>query len=133
MTIAGTPWGRITRPRCSAGEPYDVWETGAAEGAVNGGTVLTSTLLRYPLLLWFTGYDWYAPVTKEEEAQLLFYLNHGGRLLLSGQDFIREEERPLGSRMGVARWEYDRGAADAFGVTEHPAGGTWGRPAGIPF
>ncbi|MDY0019395.1 MAG: S8 family serine peptidase, partial [Anaerolineae bacterium] len=106
--------------------PYDVWETGAAEDTVNGGTVLTSTLLRYPLLLWFTGYDWYEPVTEGEEAQLLFYLNQGGRLLLSGQDFIREKERPLASQMGVARWEYDRGVTDAFGVTEHPAGGTWG-------
>jgi len=110
----------------TVGIPYDVWNTDLSSGLPNTGQIITDTLLRYPLLLWFTGYDWYAPVTEVEEGALLHYLDAGGRLLLSGQDFLAQELRPLAQRMGVADWSFDQQIEVAMGVTEHPAGGWWG-------
>ncbi len=62
---------------------------------------LTTTLSMYPVTVWFTGYDWYAPVTDVEIQRLMAYLDGGGRLLLSSQDFVYHHEgEPLTRRRG---------------------------------
>ncbi len=45
-------------------------------------------LYRYPAVIWFTGYDWFLPLTANEQEQLGTYLDTGGRLLLSSQDVL---------------------------------------------
>lgn len=116
--------------------PYDIWNTDMRfAGTPNGGEILTETLTHHPMVIWFTAYDWYAPVTEDEEMRLLHYLDTGGRLLLSSQDFLYyepTEPRPLKERMGVADWVYDRATETAWGNAEHPAGGTWG-PIDLEF
>ena len=100
-----------------SGFTYDTWDTEA------WGESPAEILRGYPMLLWFTGYDWYAPVTPEEEESLLSYLEAGGRLLLSSQDFLYPDPlRALGRRLGVETVIYDRATQTAAAVAEHPAG-----------
>jgi len=67
------------------GVPYDYWE-------VNGGWPWESPpveiLQRYPIVVWFTSYDWYRTLTAEEEAGLSTYLDGSGRLFFSSQDYL---------------------------------------------
>jgi uncharacterized repeat protein (TIGR01451 family) len=45
-------------------------------------------LQRYPILVWFTSYDWYRPLTADEETRLSNYLDGDGRLFFSSQDYL---------------------------------------------
>ncbi|MEA3309528.1 MAG: S8 family serine peptidase [Chloroflexota bacterium] len=118
---------RYTAALDAAGIPYDHWDTTAGAGP-NTGEVLTNTLTAHPLTIWFTGYDWYAPVTAAEEARLLHYLDDGGKLWLTSQDFLpyTEENRPLGERLGVRERIYDRSTETAYAVRAESASGSWG-------
>jgi hypothetical protein len=40
------------------------------------------------LILWFTGYDWFQPISDEEDEAITAYLEGGGRLFLSSQDYL---------------------------------------------
>ncbi len=68
--------------------PYDLWQIKPALGGGRDHSPSLATLQWYPILVWWTGYDWYAPVTAAEEATLAAYLDGGGRLFLSSQDFL---------------------------------------------
>ncbi len=67
------------------GVPYDYWE-------VNEGWPWESPpleiLQRYPIVVWFTSYDWYRTLTAEEEVRLSTYLDGSGRLFFSSQDYL---------------------------------------------
>lgn len=65
---------------------YDVWDIGWDEGV--RGSPSTDFLNAYDLVVWFTGYDWYAPVTPKENEALTRYVAQGGRLFLNSQDFL---------------------------------------------
>lgn len=65
---------------------YDVWETGW--GNVVRGSPPAAFLQAYDLVLWYTGYDWFQPITAAENEALMRYLDGGGRLFLSSQDFL---------------------------------------------
>ncbi|MCD6286939.1 MAG: hypothetical protein J7M39_13600, partial [Anaerolineae bacterium] len=111
-----------------AGIPFDLWDTRSGIGGtpqVNSPN--EESLGQYPIVLWFTGYDWYAPIEAVEVDRLLAYLDQGGRLLLSSQDFVyHHEESPLADRLGILLAEWTDKVTRASGVTEHPAGGSWG-------
>jgi hypothetical protein len=117
-----------TRALRTAGLPYDVWDTKHSGGGVVGVTSpSTETLMRYPFVLWFTGYDWFAPILDSEASRLLAYLDQGGHFLLSSQSFLMEH---WGDRLadvlgvGDASWVHE--PTRAAGVPDHPAGGEWG-------
>ncbi|MBI2864513.1 MAG: S8 family serine peptidase [Chloroflexi bacterium] len=65
-----------------SGYPYDVFDT---QGRAGPGI---STLGLYSITIWFTGYDWYQPLTAQDEASLAAYLDRGGQLFLSSQDYL---------------------------------------------
>jgi uncharacterized repeat protein (TIGR01451 family) len=67
----------------SLGYSYDVYNT---QGGIQ--SPITETLTRYPLVLWTIGYDWFSPLTAEDESRLSAFLDKGGRLLLSSQDLL---------------------------------------------
>lgn len=70
------------------GIPYDYWLVPKSwSGAIPPSPSL-ATLQMYPLTVWYTAYDWFQPLTTPEEDRLAAYLNGGGRLLFSGQDYI---------------------------------------------
>lgn len=112
-----------------AGVPYDLWETHPALGGGGMGGPPLEVLRRYPLVIWWTGYDWYEPVSAAEEEALLGYLDGGGRLFLSAQDFLYYHGGgPLASRLGVLTYTEDVTPTQAAGVPEDPIGdglGPW--------
>lgn len=109
------------------GIPFDLWDTQSGQGGTTTTSPLTTTLAMYPVTVWFTGYDWYAPVTDVEIQRLMAYLDGGGRLLLSSQDFVYHHEgEPLTRRLGILAADWADTTTEAIGVSGHPAGGTWG-------
>ena len=81
-------------------------------------------LRRYPMVVWFTAYDWYAPVTSAEEEVLGAYLEGGGRLFLSSQDFMYYHHGDSFSRshLGVITYTEAVTPTLARGVPEDPIG-----------
>jgi uncharacterized repeat protein (TIGR01451 family) len=69
------------------GLPHDVLEMNPPPDPNLVASTL-ARLQRYPLLIWFTGYDWHRTLTPDDEARLAAYLDSGGRLLLSSQDYL---------------------------------------------
>ena len=116
--------------------PFDIWDTRHSQsGPIGATSPETHVLHRYPIVIWFTGYDWYGPILPNEEMRLLEYLHQGGRLLLSSQDFLYyHAEGPLAQRLGVLNWNEGQQPTTAAGVPDHPAGGDWGPVAlSVPF
>jgi uncharacterized repeat protein (TIGR01451 family) len=106
------------------GLAYDYWPTGRTDGNSPRGGPPSDVLGRYPVVLWFTGYDWYAPVTDDEEAALTAYLDAGGRLFLSSQDFLYYHHDSPFSRdyLGVITYTEDVTPTLARGVPGDPVG-----------
>ncbi len=107
----------------AAGIPYDLWETHAAVESGGPGGPPVEVLRWYPAIIWWTGYDWYEPVTKREEAALVAYLENGGRLFLTAQDFLYYHAGgPLQPYLGVLTYTEDVTPTVAAVVPENPAG-----------
>ncbi|MBN2391940.1 MAG: DUF11 domain-containing protein, partial [Anaerolineae bacterium] len=69
----------------------------------------------------------------QEATALLAYLDGGGRLLLSSQDFLYyHSDSALAQRFGVFHWDEYIAPTHAFGVPDHLAGGMWG-PVELDF
>jgi uncharacterized repeat protein (TIGR01451 family) len=69
-----------------AGFTFDEWNIGWDNNSK--GSPPTSLLNAYDAVIWYTGYDWFAPITSQENQALTAYLGQGGRLFLSSQDFL---------------------------------------------
>lgn len=65
---------------------YDIWDVGWDDNV--RGSPSQEILNAYDIVLWYTGYDWFAPVTAVENQRLTHYLEQGGRLFLTSQDFL---------------------------------------------
>jgi len=72
----------------SAALPYDLWQIMPASGTTGDHSPTLERLSWYPVVVWWTGYDWYRPLTLDERTTLEAYLAGGGRLFLSSQDFL---------------------------------------------
>ncbi len=64
------------------GIEFDVWDTNER------GSPTLERLSIYETVLWYTGYDWFQPLTEDEIDTLEMYLQEGGRLFLSSQDYL---------------------------------------------
>lgn len=62
----------------------DIWDTSKKQN--NSPTL--EFLSQYDFVIWYTGFDWFKPITTGEREALEQYLAHGGRLFLSSQDFL---------------------------------------------
>lgn len=92
--------------------PFDYYQVPKSwSGAVPPSPSL-ATLQMYPITVWYTAYDWYQPLIPEEELRLMSYLDGGGRLFFSSQDFLY---RYLINHNG----NYDGFARDYLGVAAH--------------
>lgn len=69
------------------GLPYDYWSVGWKPGEWRGSPPL-STLRMYPIVIWFTGYDWASPLTQQDEQDLAYALDRGTNLFLITQDYL---------------------------------------------
>jgi uncharacterized repeat protein (TIGR01451 family) len=68
--------------------PYDVWNV-ATQGAPRQDILET-----YPVVIWFTGYDWFDPLSRRDQEALARYIERGGRIFLSGQDILDNMRLP---------------------------------------
>lgn len=111
---------RYTAALKARGYHHDVWDVRAREWA----SPPTDTLSMYPIVLWYTAYDWYSPLTSDEEARLMRYLDAGGRLFFSGQDYLYESGlTDLGrDYFGLADYIEDQTSTTATGVNGNPVG-----------
>ncbi len=101
------------------GVPYDVWEFGLLASAPKRPAIEDLTL--YPSVVWFTGYDWRpnGSLSVGSQQALAEYLDNGGRLLFSSEDYLLirgetpfEEDRLFRHEyLGVERYEQDLGGA----------------------
>jgi len=100
------------------GLDYDLWDTRGST------TPQLPTLQMYPAVVWFTGYDWYEPLTGADEASLSRYLDGGGRLFLSAQDYLFVNKlTDFGvNYLGVLTYTDDITAVTETGVMGHPIG-----------
>lgn len=72
----------------SNGIPYDYWLVPKSWSGPVPPSPSLAVLQMYPMTVWYTAYDWFQPLTTTEEDRLAAYLNGGGRLLFSSQDYI---------------------------------------------
>ncbi len=100
--------GAFTQSLTAAGFTFDVWRVQGQQSPAQGTPPL-AILNRYPQVVWFTGYDWFDPLKPEEEATLKAYLDGGGRLAFSSQEYLYQLPDHLPSDF----------ARTYFGVDEH--------------
>jgi uncharacterized repeat protein (TIGR01451 family) len=77
--------GAYSQALTQAGVAHDTWSV-ISNGPANPLTA--SRLGWYPVVVWFTGYDWYDPINATDEANLEAYLDGGGRLFLSSPFYL---------------------------------------------
>ncbi|MCB9100561.1 MAG: S8 family serine peptidase [Anaerolineales bacterium] len=68
--------------------PFDYWLVPKSWAGPVPPSPPLATLQMYPMTVWYTAYDWFQPLTPTEEDRLADYLNSGGRLFFSGQDYL---------------------------------------------
>ena len=68
--------------------PYDYWYVPKSWSGAVPPSPPTATLQLYPMVVWYTAYDWFQPLVATEEDRLAAYLDGGGRLMFSSQDYI---------------------------------------------
>jgi uncharacterized repeat protein (TIGR01451 family) len=107
----------------ASGWAYDLWDT-QARGGPNTGDPNAAVLRMYSTVLWFTAYDWFQPLTPANEADLSDYLQGGGRLFLSSQDYLYVSRlTSFGANyLGVLTYTDDITATTETGFPGNPIG-----------
>jgi len=105
------------------GLPYDLWRNPQSPTPDYGSPTL-ERLQRYPVVVWFTAYDWYNTLTTAQEATLAAYLDGGGRLLFSGQDYLYTTGFTPFARdyLGALQYTEDFAVTQTVGAVGHPVG-----------
>ncbi|UCG23426.1 MAG: S8 family serine peptidase [Chloroflexota bacterium] len=65
---------------------FDFWEIESR--AIAPASPPLDLLSAYDFVVWYTGYDWFRPITAEESEALSAYAEQGGRLFLTSQDYL---------------------------------------------
>ncbi len=105
----------------ATGVSTDRWDVAKSFAGPEPATPSPERLSWYPIVVWFTGYDWYQPLTPSNEATLTQYLDGGGRLLISSQSHL--------GWSGISDFSRTRlGVLDAGDVTTTLARGVPGGP-----
>lgn len=104
---------------------YDVWQVPWSFSGGQPASPPIQTLRMYPMVLWFSAYDWYLPLTPAEEERLAAYLDGGGRLYYNGQDYLFHTEGPDDfalNYLGVYSYTEDFTSTTVTGVVTSPVG-----------
>ncbi len=102
--------------------PYDSWTVN--EGLWPWETPSLDLLQNYPLVVWFTAYDWHETLTAEDESKLATYLDSGGRLFFSGQDYLYTNKLTSFGKnyLGIEDYYEDISTTLAIGNAANPVG-----------
>lgn len=79
----------------------------------------------YSAVIWFTGYDWQNTISPENETQLSSYLDGGGNLILSSEDYYAQTGliRPfMLTYLGIDSITNDKNEIDVIGNAANPIG-----------
>jgi uncharacterized repeat protein (TIGR01451 family) len=122
--------GKYRAALAGAGIPYDFWQTCPATGGCAESSPPLDRMKWYPVIVWWTGYDWYRPVRTSQMEAMAAYLDSGGRLFLSSQDYLyyHHDESFSQSYLGVLDYTEDTKPTLAQGVPEDHIGaglGPW--------
>ena len=103
--------------------PYDQWRIDQT-AAPNLTTPSLKRLEHYPVVIWFTAYDWYKTLTPAQETALSTYLDGGGRLVLSSQDYLFTSGFTDFARdyLGVINYTGELTVTQTVGAVGHPVG-----------
>jgi uncharacterized repeat protein (TIGR01451 family) len=107
------------------GIPYDEWQVPWSFSGGQPPSPPTWTLQMYPMVLWFSAYDWYQPLISVEEGRLATYLDGGGRLYYNGQDYLYRTDGPndfAHTYLGVDDYTEDFTSTSVMGVADSPLG-----------
>jgi uncharacterized repeat protein (TIGR01451 family) len=119
------------------GIPYDEWEVPWSFSGGQPSSPPLQTLEMYPMVVWFSAYDWYQPLTTLEEERLGAYLDRGGRLYYNGQDYLFQTDGPdafARTYLGVADYTEDFSSTLVSGVRDNPVGSFLGPyPLSYPY
>ena len=95
LLVQDDRWYAVDAPYRSAlaanGVPYDLWRVPTSWLGPEPAAPSADRLSWYPQVIWFTGYDWYQTLTPYDAQTLQTYLQRGGRLLLSSQEYLSTE------------------------------------------
>ncbi len=119
----------------AAGVPYDYWQV-PWEQTSGQGSPPAEVLDRYPVVLWFNGYDWFDPLNYKEEQRLIDYLKDGGRLFLSSQSYVGQVSSSdlVEDYFGVLSYTYALSQTSVSGVPGSALGdGLSAEPLDYPF
>jgi uncharacterized repeat protein (TIGR01451 family) len=116
--------------------PYDYWRVPKSWAGEVPSPPL-ATLQMYPIVIWYTGSDWFQPLTTPEEARLATYLDKGGRLFLSSQDYIYNlpghKPSPFAQKyLGILAHREDLSSTLVIGQLSSPVGDNLG-PYALTF
>ncbi len=100
------------------GYAYDRWDTWSQ------GEPTAADMQGYDAVVWFTGYAWTGTVTVTTEAALAAYLDGGGSLFLSSEDYLYERGlSPFAMRyLGIDSFIGDTAQIDPIGNAGDPIG-----------
>lgn len=89
LLVEDDRWFEVGEPYrqalAASGISFDRWRV---QGFYGAGSPTEADLARYEGVIWFTGYDWFDPLSEVEEARLLDFLRRGGRLAFFSQDYL---------------------------------------------
>jgi uncharacterized repeat protein (TIGR01451 family) len=127
--------GHYENALAANGIPYDLWEVPWNFTGRVPPSPPPDTLRMYPMVIWFSAYDWLQPLTPIEEERLAAYLDGGGRLYYNGQDYLFYRS-PLSdfarTYLGVADHTEDFISTRVVGVAGNPVGSYLG-PADLAY
>ena len=113
--------GAFSQALTQAGVAHDIWSVNS-NGPAN--PLSASRLAWYPVVVWFTGYDWYDPINATDEANLESFLDGGGRLFLSSAFYLylAEQMTFAQERLGVMAFPDYLTTTVAVGAAGDPIG-----------
>jgi uncharacterized repeat protein (TIGR01451 family) len=114
---------------------YDVWRVPTSWAGFEPAIPSADRLSWYPQVIWFTGYDWYQTLTPHDTQTLQTYLQRGGRLLLSSQEYLSTEgmEDFKRNTLGVMTATIDMTTALVSGVQGGLFDGLVYQPLNYPY
>jgi hypothetical protein len=110
------------------GDPYETYFTDALDalGVEYDYTASSPSLAvmeEYITVIWSTGDDYSSTLTSSEEANLMAYLDGGGTLFLSSQDYLYDIGSPTtfsSDYLHVASWTSDTSVDEVAGIAGDP-------------
>ena len=100
---------------------YDRWDIGWDNDV--RGSPSAAFLAAYDVVLWYTGYDFFQPLTPAEASTAAAYVRQGGRLFLSSQDFLYYHEHSDLTRSFLGVRAYTESLSTTLAIGSGPLAG----------